>query len=101
MYIYLIKNDTDDLYKIGFSNDVYKRLKQLETGNPYKLVLIDKFKTNHKRKIETTLHNTLKHLNVNGEWFRLSEEFVKNFNSICQKHEDTFTYLKEMGNPFV
>ena len=44
-FIYIIRCDKQNLFKIGISNNVDKRLKQLQTGNPYKLKCIYKIKS--------------------------------------------------------
>ena len=38
-YIYLLENCIGDEvnYKIGFTTDLIRRLKELQTGNPYRL----------------------------------------------------------------
>ena len=55
------------LIKIGRSKDVHKRLKQLQTGCPYKLKLLVEGKGLGHRELE--LHNRLSSHRKNGEWF--------------------------------
>lgn len=54
--------------KIGFTNDVGRRMTRLQTGNPYKLELLGAFRGtgDDERKI----HRELKALREKGEWFR-------------------------------
>lgn len=70
-YIYLLSAEFDDktLYKIGISHNVERRIKELQTGNPYKIVLKEKFKTPYAFKIEAALHRRYKIDNIKGEWF--------------------------------
>jgi len=82
-FIYIIRCDNQNLFKIGISNNVDKRLKQLQTGNPYKLKCIYKIKSLEIKasKIEATIHQFLKEANkkhVLNEWFNLSDDEVFN-----------------------
>lgn len=53
--------------KIGFSNDVAARLRQLSTGAPGKLNLIATIEGPHR--LERAIHRHLKAHRVKGEWF--------------------------------
>ena len=68
-HLYIIQSDITGAIKIGRSKDVQKRLKQLQTGNPYKLKLILELK--HQGYIEKQLHRLLKEkkCKCKGEWF--------------------------------
>ena len=103
-FIYLIESDNEHekLYKIGFTRnkDVKKRLKQLKTGNPAKLSLIEKFETKHNRKVEITLHNIYSMKNIDGEWFKLENYDVDNFLENCSKIERNFDIILDNENPF-
>lgn len=69
--IYFVRS-YNKFIKIGQSIDPKSRLKRLQTGSPIKLhvkaILPGDFKT------EKGLHELFSHLNVNGEWFRYTEE---------------------------
>jgi predicted GIY-YIG superfamily endonuclease len=83
-HIYLIKADATN-YKIGFAQDVEKRLKQIQTGNPYQLKILrtQKFETTEDdiKKIERELHKRFLHLQTEAmnEWFILSDAEVAHF----------------------
>jgi hypothetical protein len=81
-YVYLIKN-SEGYYKIGFSKDPHKRIKQLQTANPYKLKLIHCIKCiNRKpRDVEKRLHKMFNLSNIKREWFSFSEDYVKFFST--------------------
>jgi hypothetical protein len=69
--IYIIANaETDDL-KIGYSTNPKKRLKELQTGNANELLLMLQFKGTFED--EKKLHETFKHLRLEGEWFKGQE----------------------------
>jgi hypothetical protein len=91
--IYLISyyGEYDEIkYKIGVSINPEKRLKQLQTGNSYKLKLENIYlpKKLPATKIENVLHNKYRHLNIKNEWFNLELNDVINFNSDCEKIEN-------------
>jgi len=101
-YIYLIKSDGDEYpkYKIGYTkNKTSKRLKQHATGNPDELSIVDVFKTQHNRKVETILHQRYKMYHRRGEWFDLPIKEVNNFRKSCEKIEQNLDTLKV--NPFI
>lgn len=80
--VYFIKNIVTGRIKIGFSNTPTKRLKELQTGNDNKLVLI-KTIVGGKDK-EASLHEMFSHLRSNGEWFEPDDEllqFIKGTNT--------------------
>lgn len=96
--IYLIKiyNDSEVLYKIGFTRgDPENRLKALETGNPNDMEIFKVFKTNFNTKIESAVHSRFKHKRVKNEWFRLNKEDVDNFINICESIEKNYELLAE------
>ncbi|MGE4419997.1 MAG: GIY-YIG nuclease family protein [Sulfurimonas sp.] len=80
--VYFIKNIDTGRIKIGFSDTPTKRLKELQTGNDNKLVLI-KTIAGDKNK-EASLHEMFSHLRSNGEWFDPDDEllqFIKETNT--------------------
>lgn len=80
MFIYVIGNN-EKRQKIGFSKDVNKRLKSLQTGNPEKLILHHyvEIPENRVRIIEKKIHTELSYKRISGEWFNLSPDEAKNF----------------------
>ena len=93
-YIYLIESysEHETIYKIGFSKDPDKRIKELKTGNPSKLSILYRFPTTHKRKIETSLHNLYSHKRKDGEWFDLNSVDVDKFEERCRILEKSFHF---------
>lgn len=80
-YVYFI-SDGHGHTKIGVSDNPQKRLKQCQTGNPYKLKLerTEVFESrNDALEREKELHNKFKDFNTHGEWFQtsLTETFYK------------------------
>ena len=78
MFIYVIGSD-ENRQKIGFSKDVNKRLKTLQTGNPQvlKIHYFEEVPDDRARKLERKLHKELNHLRLKGEWFDISPNDAK------------------------
>ena len=98
--IYLIHSIDNNLYKIGVSSDVQRRIRNLQTANPVKLSIVHQFETNYAHKIEKILHRRYMHLKKEGEWFELDDSCVDIFMSECKKFEDNLKYLEDAGNRF-
>lgn len=91
-YVYLIQLEGTDVYKIGFSKNPKQRIKSLQTANPYKLVLIDLYKTKRYTQIEKNLHRRFASYKVDedeyklqGEFFQLNVKTVNDFKEVCEK----------------
>lgn len=65
-YIYILK--CEDKYKIGFSKNVERRMKQLDT-RPFNLELVFKFYSDIAYDIEHTLHTVYEKYKLDGEWY--------------------------------
>ena len=80
-FIYIVRCGKQNLFKIGISKNVDKRLKQLQTGNPHKLKCIFRIESLEIKaaKIEATIHQFFKEANkkhVLNEWFNLTDDEV-------------------------
>lgn len=100
-YIYLIKNIDDSFYKIGITKHPNRRLKQLQTGNSSKLILISTFLSPIAHKIEKTLHNRYSYLKKEGEWFDFSINEEVNFIENCKNIEKSISFLINNNNVFI
>jgi len=99
VYLLRIVNDDKSLYKIGFTSEsVYDRIRNIQTGCPYEIRLIDTYKSEYSRKIERTLHNMFSHKQTFGEWFELDciDEF--NFKELCEHCEENFKTIELIKN---
>lgn len=102
MKVYLAKQDGTELYKIGITKkNPVDRLKQLQTGNPTPLRLIEQFETRFDYKLENALHKYFMTENIQDEWFELSEDMVNDFLNQCEKFEKAFQMFKDYENPFI
>ena len=75
--IYFIK--LNDFVKIGFSDDVSKRVAQLQTSSPYNLDVLCIIEGDYDKEKE--LHELFKQYSARGEWFYLSEEILEYIKS--------------------
>lgn len=71
-YVYLLK--CADRYKIGYSQDVTRRIMQLDT-RPFKLELLYKFYDNKAYFIEQELHRRLSDYRVKDEWYDFQKDY--------------------------
>ena len=64
------------IVKIGISNDVEGRLKSLQTGSAYKLILVDTFDAGVEAlKHESFIHELYDEYRQMGEWFTFNNKF--------------------------
>jgi hypothetical protein len=86
--LYILQNGDTDQYKIGITNNLNRRLQQLQTGCPYELKVV-KIWTHYNRKIiekyERVLHRYFTKcgckIRDNGEWFILR---IPDINYLCK-----------------
>lgn len=64
------------LTKIGISNDVGRRIKDLNYQCPIEIFLLFSFDCNNTSVVERSLHSLYSHLRVKGEWFNLSSQDI-------------------------
>lgn len=98
MYVYLLsKYENDGLYKIGFTKDINKRLKQLNTSIAYPLKIENFFESKWYSKIESNLKTRYNKYNIKEgagtEWFKLPDIEVNNFTETCKLIHNNFEVL--------
>lgn len=75
--IYFVGDGRDNV-KIGMTNDINKRFKQLQTCNPDRLSLIG-FIEDGCPALEKLLHDKFSHLHVRGEWYHDCDGEITDF----------------------
>ncbi len=76
-YVYLIQFGTE--YKIGTSNNVERRFRQLKTQMPYDGKIIHTITTGDPLGIEAYWHKYYDSKRLKGEWFKLTNSDIKYF----------------------
>lgn len=78
MFLYVI-GPIEGHQKIGFSKNVERRLKTLQTGNSNKLYIhhVEEVPDNRVRILETKIHRELNYKKKKGEWFDISSTEAK------------------------
>lgn len=66
-FVYLIGSEAGTLVKIGRSNDVSRRLADIQLMSPAKLTVL--WRTEGGKDLETALHHWFKMFRSHGEWF--------------------------------
>ena len=69
--VYVVRSGISNIYKIGHSSDVTKRIKGLSTGNPEPLHVIAV--SPGGKDLEKKIHSQFKDFNQKGEWFKIEK----------------------------
>lgn len=77
-YVYIITADQfDGIYKIGVTDNIKRRISDMQTGCPYKLYAERVFPVDQPLFVERMLHAFFYKKRMAGEWFRLSGEDIQ------------------------
>jgi hypothetical protein len=67
-YVYVMTG-TNGLYKIGYSEDPFRREQELDARLPFEVELIAYFPSSDCKTAEATVHRCFAPRHVSGEWF--------------------------------
>lgn len=75
-YIYILKADGHNWFKIGVSKDPSDRFKILKTLPPFGVYSCRIFRCENAYRLESVLHNIFADKRINGEWFELDYDYM-------------------------
>lgn len=84
-------------YKIGVTNDVEARLRQLNAGTPHTLKLETVIESGNAKRVESKLHTLFSQSRHQGEWFQLLDETVEELRQITQLNADELNKIGVTG----
>lgn len=70
--LYILQLGDTDIFKIGISIDVKRRMKELQRKSPLEIKLIRAWRGHDYEYAESSLHYLFKNRRIRGEWFRLT-----------------------------
>lgn len=110
-FVYLFRVEGTDVYKIGSSMHPEKRILEIQTACPYKVIEVARFKSKHSHKVERAIHRKYsfnkvdeKGRELQGEFFNLAPSESELFIESCKKADNDFiilesnTYLQDRNN---
>lgn len=100
-YVYLFNLEGTDIYKIGYSKHPDRRVCELQTSCPFKVLEVARFESNYPTQVENALHKKFGmqkkdeyDRELQGEFFSLSFKDRQLFNEHCQMAENIFLILE-------
>ena len=88
-YIYLMKPVGHNVYKIGETIDIEKRMARMQKKKDYELECLYSIEVTRdiQWQVERKLHNLYSRYRLASEWFALPQDVVDNFIEIVQYAE--------------
>ena len=84
-YIFCIPNM--GLYKLGVSQNVDRRIRDITNAMPFDVILLYRKSINNAYVFEEYIHNMYKDNFIQNEWFQLVEYDITNIMRECEKWE--------------
>jgi len=99
-FIYFVHADGTDRYKIGLTNNLDRRMKELNgKQSPFENRLQWSIEVCDMRLAEKDLHDRFQARRVNGEWFQFSEGELKEVESIYDRVADKYPSRRHQPEP--
>jgi hypothetical protein len=84
-----------DLFKIGKTRDLHKRLASYHTHLPVLFRVVRQYAAANMEALEASLHIVFQHRRVKGEWFRLGNDHLTICDNIARNY--ALTHLQEQA----
>lgn len=81
-FIYLIQMTGTNIFKIGVTSNLKKRLSRINSVIPFNIDVVLLRRINGAFELEQSIHEKIKHRHVNNEWFKIDDinEIIKLIN---------------------
>ena len=86
--IYVIRICDSNFYKIGVSQNIARRHRDIESAMPFNIEVLKVEKAKNAYELEEGLHNYFSDKFVKSEWFNLSDKDYMNCLNIINKWQD-------------
>jgi len=93
-HVYAIEAD-NGCVKVGYSNDVEKRLEQLQRASPVVLTLVGKVEADNCHAVENAVHDRLEDDHLHAEWFDTDENVLEIIEYFANLDEDELPRSRE------
>jgi excisionase family DNA binding protein len=80
--VYFIQDTETEAVKIGVSIDPKMRFNQLQTGYPYRLVLLGTIPGSRQQEVE--MHVRFERFHIRGEWFRGDDQLLSEIRALIE-----------------
>ena len=84
--VYILKTGKN-LYKIGKTQDLQKRLASYHTHLPILFRIVRHYITPHMDELEESLHTVFQHKRIKGEWFELAHSDLIICDNLARSYE--------------
>lgn len=92
-YIYIVKLRGFDIYKIGVSGNVKRRVFDIDSHSPFGVDLLDSFYFKDVYNIEEMIHDNLEKHKFRKEWFKMESEHLSIITEQIKYLSDNGYYL--------
>ncbi len=93
-YIYIFKLVGFEIYKIGSSSDVRRRLRDIRSSQAFDVKIVGKFFFKNVYNMEECIHDSLKNNIHRNEWFKIIKEDVDLICSQLNKWSEDGIFLE-------